>query len=73
MSKGAIIIGVVLLALGTWISLEVLTGEKAPIFLIIYPAIMIGIGIALIALNKEEDKVEQRKDNRALYWGDLFK
>jgi hypothetical protein len=62
MSKGAIVIGVALIILGIWISLEVIADTSAPLFILIYPAIMIAIGIAMIILNKEEDKVEQRKD-----------
>jgi uncharacterized membrane protein YiaA len=62
MSKGAIVVGVAIIILGIWISLEVIADTEAPIFILIYPIIMIGLGIAMIILNKEEDKVEQRKD-----------
>ena len=61
MSNGVIVTGVAIIILGIWITLEILA-DKAPIFILIYPIIIIGLGIAMIILNKEEDKVEQRKD-----------
>ena len=62
MSKGVIVTGVAIIILGIWIALEVAADNEAPLFILIYPAIMIIVGIAMIILNKEEDKVEQRKD-----------
>ena len=61
MSKGAIVIGVAIIILGIWIVLEVIA-DDAPLFILIYPTIMVALGIAMIVLNKEEDKIEQRKD-----------
>lgn len=62
MSKGAIVVGIALIILGIWIVAEIVADAEAPLFILIYPAIMIIVGIAMIILNKEEDKVEQRKD-----------
>jgi phosphate/sulfate permease len=62
MSKSAIAIGIILTILGLWISLKIITSDEAPLLVLIYPAIMIGLGIAMIILNKEESKIEQRKD-----------
>jgi len=62
MSKGAAIVGVAIIILGIWISLEILADNKAPLLTLITPAIIIAVGIAMIILRKEEDKIEQRKD-----------
>ena len=62
MSKGVIVTGVAIIILGIWIALEVAADNEAPLFILIYPAIMIIVGLAMIILNKEEDKIEQRKD-----------
>ena len=62
MSKSAIAVGIILTLLGLWISLKIITSDETPLLVIIYPAIMIALGIAMIILNKEESKVEQRKD-----------
>jgi len=61
MGKGAILIGIGLIIFGIWLSSEVFL-EEAPIWVLIYPLISIGIGIAMIILYKEEDKIEERKD-----------
>ena len=62
MSNGAIVTGVAIIIFGIWITTKVLADTSAPLFVLIYPAIIIIIGITLIILNKEEEKVEQRKD-----------
>jgi len=61
MGKGAIFIGMAFIIFGIWLTYIVLTGS-APIWVLIYPLISIGIGIALIILYDQENKIEQRKD-----------
>lgn len=61
MGKGAIWIGMILVIFGIWLFFVILY-SNAPILVLIYPLLSIGIGIALIVLYKEEDKIEQRKD-----------
>lgn len=61
MGKGAIWIGAALILFGIWLLFELLS-SNVPILIMIYPLASIGIGIALIILYKEEDKIEERKD-----------
>jgi len=62
MSKSAIVVGVALIIFGIWIGLEILASQDAPLLTLITPIIIMALGIAMIILNKEESKVEQRKD-----------
>ncbi len=62
MGKGAIAIGIGLILFGLWLTYEVLSSDEAPLWLFIHISALIGIGIALIVLYKEEGKIEQRKD-----------
>ena len=61
MGKGAIWIGILLILVGVWGAYQTLV-TQTPILVLIYPLLAIGIGIALIILYKEEDKIEQRRD-----------
>jgi hypothetical protein len=61
MAKGAIIIGIGLVLIGIWGVVKIFSLET-PFWVLLYPLFSIGIGIALIVLNKEEGKIEQRKD-----------
>jgi len=61
MTKSAIIAGIGSIVLGGWIFFKIFVSE-APIWVYIYPLIIIGIGIAMILLRKKEDKIEKRKD-----------
>ena len=61
MGKGAIWIGAALILFGIWLLFKLLS-SNVPILILIYPIASIGIGIALIMLYKEEDKIEERKD-----------
>ena len=58
MEKEPILIGIVLILLGVFL----LIITKFHSVGIIYGVIIIALGIALIILNKEEKKIEQRKD-----------
>ena len=64
MARGAIVAGTALIILGIWIAIEIFASQETPLLILIYPAIMIGLGIAMIILRKEEDKVEQRRDKK---------
>ena len=58
MGKGAIAIGIVFILFGIFL----FAVSKFNIVAVIYGTVSIILGIALIVLYKEEDKVEQRKD-----------
>ena len=62
MAKGAILIGIICILAGLYWAYNVVTNPEYPIFLLIHLSILIGIGITLIVFNKEEQKIEQRKD-----------
>ena len=64
MGKGAIGIGIICILFGIWLGYTLLSSNTS-IFVFIYPLASIGIGIALIILYKEEDKIEQRRDLKA--------
>ena len=55
MGIGAILIGIGFILFGIFLVSLIITAG-APVFVLIYALIAIGIGIALIVLNKEEDK-----------------
>jgi len=61
MGKSAIFIGIALILLGIFGVFKILSSNTS-IFILIYPLLSIGIGIALIIFYKEEDKIEERKD-----------
>ncbi len=61
MGKGAIWIGMVFIVFGIWLGFKILSSNVS-IFILIYPLLSVGIGIALIVFYKEEEKIEQRKD-----------
>ena len=61
MAKGAILIGAGLVLFGIWLLFQILSSDTH-LLLLLYPLFSIGIGIALIVLNKEEGKIEERKD-----------
>ncbi len=61
MGKGAIAIGIICVISGLFGVYKVLTSD-APIWLLIHLSVLIGVGIALIVLYKEEGKIEERKD-----------
>ena len=61
MGKGAIFIGILFILVGAFGVFKVLS-TNTPIWVLFYPLIGIGIGIALIILYKAEDKIEERKD-----------
>jgi|GEM_PF-3324944 len=62
MVKSATLTGSAIIIFGVWIFLEILTSKNTPPWVQIYPAIIITLGIALIALRNKENKIEQRKD-----------
>ncbi len=62
MTKEIIVIGTAITVLGIWLSLEVIASNETPLFVLIYTLIITALGIAMIILNKEEGKIEQRKD-----------
>ena len=62
MGKGAILIGIVCIITGVLGAYAVISSAETPNWLLIHLSVLIGVGIALIVLNKEEEKVEQRKD-----------
>jgi len=62
MTKGAIWIGIGCILAGVFWAYKVIISKEAPNFLLIHLSVLIGVGIALIVFNKEEEKVEQRKD-----------
>ena len=64
MAKEGIVIGVALTIIGIWLSLEVVASKNTPIFVLIYTLIITALGIGMIALNKEEDKIEKRRDKK---------
>lgn len=61
MGKSAIGMGIAIIIFGVWLTFKVLSPE-IPLWVLIYPLVTIGIGIGLIIFNKEEDKIEKRKD-----------
>jgi len=61
MGKGAIWIGIASIIFGIWLFFKIIY-SNVPYLILIYPIAAIGIGIALIVLYKEEDKIEERKD-----------
>jgi hypothetical protein len=61
MGKGAIAIGIICILFGIWL-IYTMISSNTPIWVLIYPRLAIGIGIALIILYKEEDIIEERKD-----------
>lgn len=58
MGKGAILIGIIFIIFG----IILITATKFHLSSLFYGIPAIAIGIALIVLNKEEEKIEQRKD-----------
>lgn len=60
MGKGAISAGIVFIIFGIWLLTKTCLAKEK--WLLLYPLVIIAIGIALIIFNKEEDKIEQRKD-----------
>lgn len=61
MGKGAIAVGIVCILSGIYFTYLLLMSNE-PRWLLIHISILIGVGIALIILYKEEDKIEERKD-----------
>ncbi len=61
MGKGAIAIGIICIILGAWIIFKIFS-SNTPLWVAVYPLILIILGIGLIIFFKEEEKVEQRKD-----------
>ncbi len=61
MGKGSIWTGALFILIGICIFFEIIYSE-APFLILIYPLVLIGLGIGLVVLNKEENKIEQRKD-----------
>ena len=61
MGEGAIFTGGALILFGLWLGYKIIAGS-APWWVMVYPAVIIGTGIAMIALYKEESKIEGRKD-----------
>ena len=61
MGKSAILVGIFLILFGIWLGFKILS-SNAPLWILTYSLISIGLGIALIILYKSEDKIEQRKD-----------
>ena len=62
MGKGAIVIGTICILAGAYWAYGVITSPEVPNWLLIHLSVLIIVGIGLIALNKEEDKIEERKD-----------
>jgi len=62
MGKGAIVIGVICILAGLYWAYEIISSPENPNWLLIHLSVLIGVGIALIVLNKEEGKIEERKD-----------
>ncbi len=61
MGKGAIWIGIAVIAFGLWLTFKLIE-ESVPPWVLIYPLVIVGTGIGLIVFYKEEDRVEKRKD-----------
>ena len=61
MGKGAVFIGILLILVGAWGAFKVLS-TSTPFWVLFYPLMGIGIGIAMIILFRAEDKIEERKD-----------
>ncbi|MFC1685463.1 hypothetical protein ACFLZZ_00390 [Nanoarchaeota archaeon] len=61
MGKIAIGSGIIIIFLGLWL-LIALISDNAPLIALIWPLVFIGTGMGLIILYKEEDKIERRKD-----------
>lgn len=62
MAKGAIAIGVVCILAGLYWAYKVVSTPETPNWLLIHLSVLILVGVLLIGFNKEEQKVEQRKD-----------
>ena len=62
MGKGAIWIGTILVILGIWFTYNIISSEETPNWLLIHVSVMIILGLGLIILYREEDKIEPRKD-----------
>ena len=62
MTKSAIITGVILVVFGIWLFFKILRGTENILWLYIYPAVIIIIGIGLMVFWKSEDRIEERKD-----------
>ena len=65
MGKGAIAIGVLLILVSVFGFFKILVAEIS-LFVLIYPLVGVGVGIAMIILYREEDKIEERKDLKSL-------
>jgi hypothetical protein len=63
MGKGAITIGILFLLLGFIVSIIIIVSE-APLWFLLHPGVLFLfiVGIGLVIFNKEENKIEQRKD-----------
>ena len=61
MGKGAIWIGMIFIIFGIWLFFKIIY-SNTHFLVLIYPLLSIAIGIALIILYKEEEKIEERKD-----------
>ena len=62
MGKGAIAIGIACIIAGIYWAYLVISSAETPNWLLIHLSVLIGVGVGLIIFNKEEAKVEQRKD-----------
>ena len=62
MGKGAILIGIACVLAGVYWAYKVISSPEVPNWLLIHLSVLIIVGMGLIALNKEEGKIEQRKD-----------
>lgn len=56
--------GVAIVLFGIWLTFEVLSPD-IPLWVLIYPLVIIGIGMGLIVFYNEEDRIEKRKDLKA--------
>ncbi len=65
MGKGAIVIGALLILVSAFGFFKILAAEIS-LFVLIYPLVGVVVGIAMIILYKEEDKIEERKDLKSL-------
>jgi len=61
MGKSAILVGIILVIFGAWLTSLVVVKDTPP-FVLIYSLLSIALGIALIILYKAEDTIEERKD-----------
>ena len=62
MGKGAIVIGIICILAGVYWAYKVIASPDVPNWLLIHLSVLIIVGIGLIVLNKEENKIEERKD-----------